>query len=351
MLDLTKLLPAFIRKTQAWVDVIAVFQQFLDNDARDEIASLRDRFDYDTITDDDAKKIIWGFGHTLSQGDGYTSSHRYIQRQLRTLLKRIEAKGAEPSYQYLFYVYDVIGDVYPTLISPYGYLKPWLTWLVSDETDATPLQLDTGLTLDQNYEGDANWYLDYGAIASVLTRHFILSYSPWHVENSTEFMSVDTVNAFFNDVNRNKRKIEVPHYEFRLYADALASGALTTETWQDYEQTFSVNQESMRIDLGLDLTDAAYIQFGDGRHAVVNNSITGVQSLVQQIPLSFFEIKLQDSTHLYFKHFMQTTTRFFDYQEIAVLDSSNNCLFYSKFPWVRYPSAGFNHAYVFLMLS
>jgi hypothetical protein len=139
MIDLTKLLPPNVRRTQEWVDIIATYQQFLQSEIVPQMNSFLDRYEYDKISDEDALKTIWGFGFNISQGAGYTETHRYIQRQLRTMIKRIKSKGTEVSYQYLFYVYDLIGEVYPTIYTPFGFLRTYQNWLTSDELDLPPL--------------------------------------------------------------------------------------------------------------------------------------------------------------------------------------------------------------------
>ena len=352
MIDLRKIMPANLRTVQRYTDLINAYQTYLYQDVKPQIDLFEERLNFDSIGVDDIPKILFDYGHVLSQGAGYTATERYLRKELQTMIKRLRAKGAEPSYKYLFYVFEVMGDVYPLIYKPDGSLEPFLTWLTSDENDPPPLQLDTSLTLDQNpYEFSyPYWTLDWGAFTSATTRHFLISYSPEFIENATEFMSTTTAIAFSNDVEQNKRKIEIPHYEFRLYAAANADTTLTTEVWNNYENTISANQYSIRITNSLSLQNAAYIQFGNGAHSPVNNSITSVQSLIQQIPLSSMLIKQKTSTQLYFKNVIYPTTRLFDYREICVLDASMNPIFYSTFPWVRYNPSTYYHGYFFLSL-
>jgi hypothetical protein len=179
------------------------------------------------------------------------------------MIKRIKSKGTEVSYQYLFYVYDLIGEVYPTIYTPFGFLRTYQNWLTSDELDLPPLKLDTGLTLDQPYGTDPEWFLDYGAISALITRHFIIAYGPQHIENDVpEFMSEFTAQALHNDVMQTRRKIEIPHYEFFFTASAPLAGTVQLENWTDLDNTVSYDQQSIRVSNVLDFSNAAKVQFG-----------------------------------------------------------------------------------------
>lgn len=353
MIDLTKLLPSNLRTVQRYKDIVSVYQSYLYNDVKNAIDSFKTRFYPDQISEADIILTIEDFGHMLSRSPGYTETHRYLIRQYDTLIKRLKSKGTEKSYEYLFYVYDVMGDVYPLLRQLDDTLTPWLTWLVSDDVDDPPFMLDDGHTLDEPTGRNPYWTLDSGAIISNTTRHFLISILPRFVENDVfEFISTNTMSALRNDVNQNKRKVEIPHYEIRLYAEANIAGITVSREWKDHDDTISTNQQSVRTSASLsDFSGATYIQFGDGEYSTVNNSITGVNSLIQQLPLTDFDVKVQTSLQLNFRNLITTTFKWFDYREISIHDSSGNCIFYSSFPWIRYASDTLSSGYWLLTLT
>lgn len=352
MLNLIKLLPSNIRSVRQYQDIIKTYQSYLYNDVFNEMLRFKTRFNPTTISDEDIMLSLYDFGHNLSQGDGYTSTSRYLRREFETLIKRIRNKGTEPSYQYLFYVFDLIGEVFPLLLQTDGSMMAWTTWLTSDDLDGAPFQLDAGHTLDEPTGGLNYWNLDAGAIANNTTRHFLISFIPRYIENATQFISVDTMSAFFNDVSQNKRKVEIPHYEYRLYADASSTGIMNPFVWADYTGTLSFTQQSVKtVASASDFSGATYIRFGNSARSTVDSSITDVQSFVQEIALTSMDVKLQDSNHLYFKNKIFPTTKLFDYSEIAVMDSSHNCIFYSKFPEIVFDPRMLSGGYWFFTLT
>jgi hypothetical protein len=165
-------------------------------------------------------------------------------------------------------------------------------------------------------------------------------------------MSEFTAQALHNDVMQTRRKIEIPHYEFFFTASAPLAGTVQLENWTDLDNTVSYDQQSIRVSNVLDFSNAAKVQFGSGVQSPVDNTITGVQTLIQQYDLATtFEVSTQSANALVFKHKVFPTLTFFDFREIAILDSSNNCIFYSVAPWVRYPPNTKCHVKVALTLT
>lgn len=231
-LNLSKLLPSNLRNIPRYKDIIDVYQSVLYNDIKPEIERFITRTDITRVTDADAKLLIADFGHKLSEGTGYTSTSRYFRKELRSIVNRIKIKGTEKSYLYILSVFDLIGDVYPTIYNPVlDNLSPWLDWSTSTETDGDSIQLDTDYTLDQTV-GSNVWTLDSGDFISLTTRHFIFTYQPNFIENVDEFMSVETAAALYNDVVQNKRQIEIPHFEFTLTATSVGVNNETIVTWE-----------------------------------------------------------------------------------------------------------------------
>ena len=357
MLDLTKLIPSNIRMVQRFVDLISAFQSYLYTEIYPKIQNFNNRSDITKVSLEDAKHMIWDKGHNLTTGDGYTSTYRYVQRHLQTLVKRLLTKSTHKAYQYLFYVYDLLGDTYPCIYKANGTLQPRLNWLASNDVNDPPIKLDEGFYLDQAYDDMPYWTLDAGDFVDFTTRHFIISYSPRYVEDTESIMSLPTCTAFFNDVKQTKRKVEIPHFEFRMYAEAPITGVDSIETWNSYDGTVQVNQHSIYI-LQYDIysypstfNEAGFIQLGVGAHDVMDQTITGCADLVQQFNLSDFTINFQDPYHLYLKSRIYPYEKAFDYRELAVLDTTGNCIFYSKFPWVRFDPRMLSHNYLLLTLN
>lgn len=345
MLDIRKLLPkGNIYQVSRYRDLISVMQSFLYNDLKSQIEALRNKDYIDLASADDIRNNLYDFGFYLFEGQGWTGSQEYLKREMKTLVKRILNKGCAISYSYIFYVFNMLGDVYPTYLLADDSLNPWLTWYTDDEDDPSSDTLDTGLFLDMS----PPFILDSGSFTSSITRHFLISYMTSFVENSEEFWSEDTMRALDNDVQQNKRKIEIPHYESRLYAQGSLSGGAVDRTYYTYDGEDFAVQKTILVDPGKNFTQTATIQFGSGTQPVIDGTITGVQELIASYPLSAFKLKLQDSSHLYIKNIMYPDTTWFDYKEVAVLDGTNQVIFYSTFPWVRIPPNRQGQTYLFL---
>lgn len=357
-LNLTKLIPSNLRVVQRFVDLISAFQSYLYGVVKVNINNFKNRSDINIVTQADAENMIWDKGFNLSKGDGYTSTLRYTKRELLTLVKRILTKSSHKSYQYIFYIFDLMGETSPCIFNVDGTLTPRLTWLTSSDVNNMSLQLDTSLTLDMPYAQFAFWTLDYGDFVNFTTRHINISYSPRFVENSEDQMSIGTCAAFFNDVAQNKRLVEIPHYEFRLYADASLFGNDTIEVWTDYDNTFTVNQHSIYLQhmdiyaYNSTMSEAYSVQFGNGIHNVIDQSITGCASPTTAIlPLSDFIIAQQDATHLYFRHKMFPYEKFGDIREAIIYDSIGNAIFYTTFPWIHFDPRMLSHGFFFFTLN
>lgn len=362
-----KFLPSNIRNTR-WGDIALALQDLLLNQFKPQkVDVLRNRFILELATQDELKELIYTFGYHLSQGNGYTATIDYIKKQAKTLAQRVKTKSTVLGYPYLFYIFNLVGDVYPLLQGELGYLTPWLDWLTVPETGESAFILDNDLHLDQGMDsilyyagpgltnpvydvplndGTLPWTLDNLDIVDIITRHFLISYYYRFAENSSEFMSADTARAFFNDVIQMKRAVEVPHFEqrLRLYASSLNTPTITP--YYDESGANIANQESILISsLAVPIVT---IQFGRGGYtSPLSTTIPGVQDLIASYPLTDFQIKLQDSTHLYFKNKIQINTKWFDYSELALIDNSGNCLYYSKFPTVRFHPQMLSSIYLF----
>lgn len=331
LLDLRKLLPASLRSIKYYSDLINVFQSYLYNDIKSELDRVVNRDKPDTIALQDLPLIFSEYGFELTQGAEFTNSEIYLRREYAVLFKKIPIKGTWRSYQYILYVFALTGAVYPLIVDAYGSLNPVYSWVTIPEYLGSDIFLDTGETLDNN------WFLDAAATSSGITRHILLSYVPNYVEDATQFMSTNTCSALYNDVAQNKRKTEIPHFEFQLHLVGKLDHTVHTDQIQkfDLSATYGIRRT---IYINPDLTQVATVQLGDGQYTTIDTSITGVQNLRAQYnyPGTTFREVTKTTTGIIFNQLINTTTKSVDFREIAFLDSLGNCIFYADFPFVHF---------------
>lgn len=339
LLNLLKLLPTNIRNIKYYSDLITVFQSLLYNDVKGKISEIENRDDPLAISVDVLPSMFYEYGFDLTQGSEFTNSELYLRRQYQTLFKKIPIKGTWRSYQYIFYVYGLTGTVYPLIQNINLYLDPWYSWIYVPESIASNKQLDTGDTLDNG------WFLDAGAIFTGVTRHFLLSYEPNFVEDTTQYMSTETCRALYNDVVQNKRRIEMPHFEFKVSINANIDYSVRTEQIQKFDLSNEYGYKKS-IYISSDLTQVDQIQFGSGQYSVIDNTITGVQQLVNQYSYSAFTEIGKTATGLTCNSVIYDNTKWDDFREIALLDSLGNCIFYAEMPWVRFFTNSLSSVYL-----
>lgn len=357
--------------------------------------------DIDQVSESLIKTMFDYMGYPLTSGDGYTSTKRYLNRQIETLTKRIKWKTTKHGYQYEFYIFMLYGSVIPLVVSNESFLVELDTDFFDELDQIPPFTLDYGvddngaplvdrvnLRLDQNlpnvekfdypnydsgpHEHDSDsvvlrdtkipwpilpqilpdfrWYLDNNTIKGSLTRCFKIKYKPLFIENQTEFWSKDTARAFYNDVVLFKRVVEHPYFEPQIYVKGYTAYNTTrTEIVNDEDNTISNSVESVYIKP--DFTIAKYMRIGNSRRTSLNtlnsgsNPISG--SLIQEFDL-YAETGQQWFVNATLAQIQitpkipTTSIRWIDNQsfsEVSLHDIDHKLIFYACFPTVHYAPA------------
>lgn len=337
-MDFRKWLPKAMRDTR-WADIVEVFQKVAMEEVKvTALDTLRTRLFFETMTNDDLLDLAYKFGFAITQGNGYTATSKYLSKEVHTILARIRSKTTRQCHPYQFYVFNLIGEVYPLRrVSPIE-LRPKLDW-VSNNPIQAEYSLDDGHTLDED------WTLDQNSIFGTFTRHFLLQFRPQFVEDADNFFTVDTMTAYLQDVEQFKKATEFPHFELILQPTASAiAQTVETKVYEDEAQTLTTNQET--VVAGGDLSQVKFLRFGNGAatglNAMTPASNPVAASLVQQFDISDsseWVIEGQTTTDLLVRTLIRKDTKFLanqSYSEIAFHDASNNLIMYTKFPKVNW---------------
>ena len=145
----------------------------------------------------------------------------------------------------------------------------------------------------------------------------------------------DTLKAFYTDVLNQKRRTEVVYYEPSLVLSTSNSG-LTTTTLYNYDHSVTTYEYSILIQPSL--ATCFKIRFGDSSHSVIDGSITDVNNFVAGVLISDCSISVLSSSRLTGRRNITQKCSFVNFTEIALLDSSDVCLYYATFPKIQYTS-------------
>jgi hypothetical protein len=189
-----------------------------------------------------------------------------------------------------------------------------------------------------------NWTLDIADIYGAITRHILLSFRIQFAESSTYQITSPTWLALHGDVKQNKRLVEVPHYQLTLPLNGLkVQNKLYTESFYDEDLNILGSYESVNIG---NLNTAHRVFLGSGEYTGSLLSLIPTSNPITS-PLKNFLISDQKDVsksipQLLFKNHIYENTRIFNtsdsilyFSEIAVKDSSNNLLFYCRFPKIE----------------
>ena len=136
-IDFKKLLPANLRESR-WGEFLEAIQAVMSTIKSDKIDIIENQFNIDLMTDADIIKMRDYLGYTfLSFTDnvGYTETTRYLKRQILTVVPRILNRNNLKAYKYNFYIYDLIGSIFPMYYdSDNELLIPKNDWQSFDET-------------------------------------------------------------------------------------------------------------------------------------------------------------------------------------------------------------------------
>jgi len=372
ILNYKNLLPKVMQDTR-WGQFAEAYQSLTDTLKEEKIYPILDQYDIEKMSTTEMQYIADMFGFPLSVYTGYSSTEDYLKKELLTIVKRILTKTTRKSYKYTFYIFNLLGDVYPLILTDSTALIVYDTWWRDNEnpgttnildaaddnilyylmyvTDTNFNKLDNSLTTDMStivydsdqYSGfDTDGTLDMSDVAGGVTlnpttflddvlREIIVSYKFMFAESATEFLSEYTLKAFHNDINFIKKKTEEIIFEPCLVINAYDDFTVRETNYTNYLYVNIAKQTSI-CKSDATLSTISKIRFGTGGHITVNNSITDVQNYSFQLTSSQFEI-ISGTTYRKILYQRCTMSNF---SEIAIWNSSNICILYSKFPMIYF---------------
>lgn len=377
-IDYTKLLPYQLRSTR-WADIMLVVGSLLDDVKVNHIDILKTQNIIMEMSDEQLVTFASNFGYTINSSEGYTSTLDYLRKEVYTLIPRILNRTTILGYNSIFTIFNLRGNVYPTTYS-IPYLTPYETWITDRElTEVNPDTLDNNgdfilfyvgvpsidattppVFLDDPYfytldrEGtpiygypqssiepaitldDDNFLtLDKTSILKQITRHLVIQYAFLYAENTTEFLSKNTLKAFYNDIINQKRRTEIVYYEPLLeLTTSSTTGTKTTTTLYNYDHSLITYKYS--ILLQTDISTVSKIRFGDNTYSTIDGSITDVKNFVTEVLISDCDIVVSSGIELKGRKKITQKCIFIDFTEIALFDSIGTCLYYATFPKIQY---------------
>jgi hypothetical protein len=351
-----KFLPAIMRNTR-WGDLITVFQNIVDDLKTEKINLLKNKFNLDLMTQDELFDTASEFGFDLLSLDGYTSSEYFLRREVSTIVPRIKSKNTRTGYKYIFYNFNLTGDVYPILLSKNVWYPLNDAWLPLDQYwDDTTIIYVQDFTIDPDIPDTLDsstglWIstLDQTQLNYVILRVLLISYKPKYIETTSEFISVNTQKVFYNDVLQMKRITEIPYFEHRLEIETNCSGVISTRTYTDYANTISADMKSIMIgNCSSGLLPVNFARIGNSAHTTLNSSITSVASLVGDLrtgssgTLGMLQyIEDNKINQFYARKELTNKNTFPTFSEISLHNANSGCLYYSSFPKVHWDSKQF----------
>jgi len=368
-------------KDTRWGELTEVWQSIYTDLKTDKISPIFSQYDIENITEQDIKDLAIMFGYSLKSLTGYTSEYDYLVKELKTLITKLKNKNDPSSYIIIGVPFNLISNAYSvyydnsldkldvnettTNLTYYGttYLdredlranntgnlyKIQITKSDSgSKTDeATPLKTDntyivstgaplglTPSTLDTiEFLG-----LDRPLLLYSTTRNIIYNYEHKFVENDDEFLSLNTLKALSNDINQNKRITERVYYEpfltFEFYSDL----SVVERVWTDYLGVSTFTQKSIAFKNIFNSWET--IRFGDGRHTVVDGTITDIagNNVFEWDYINDTNKIIEDYDNFKFRFLIDELQKLESFTELAIFDTLGAIVLYAEFPKVQWDS-------------
>ncbi len=259
-IDFKKFLPTKMRDTR-WGELFEALQDYLMNNLQqDKIDIIKKQYVLDELAYAEYFNLCQLHGYTLFSYDGYGETTKYLKRQVETLTTRILNKNCRKGYSAIFYIYDLIGVVYPMYENNQdsNLLYPITDFWTNNEIQGTDITLDASPDIYLDTPEFLN--LDLENEIDSLTRHMIVSYKHKYIETVDEFLSDNTASLFERDIKIHKRTTEIPYFEPTLAINT-SSGVTGTNWYLTHDEISSGVVQAYSYG---DLADAYYIHFGSG---------------------------------------------------------------------------------------
>ena len=352
-------LPKRLKGTR-WEQLIDVTQTLIEDFLEEKIYRLKYRYDYRKANIEEKKDTIFKQGYDLPSYDGYTETEDYIDRQSQNLIKQIKNKTTSKAYDYMYYIFNLIGTVYPMRYGD-GVLRPAKNigatfetpdreilffdqdlpfiqfYINNDPTMPFPDNppIDTGLPtlyfdseddpdpLAQALNFDGNEEVEYSS-------HFLLTYNNKLAETTTAFITEETARAIYESVIQLKKMIEVPHFQYGLvfkFNPYNVTPNIREEQYITADRQGTASVFSLVVSPDDSLINVTKVQFGIGGYSTLTNSITGVQvPSTEPIPVSKFDIISQNDDTLVWEDVMEEYGKFTIDNELFQSTISGTCV-------------------------
>lgn len=343
MIRYSEYLPRYLKGTR-WEQIIDTTQTLVEDFFNEKVNRIKDRYDYKKANIEEKKDTVYKQGYDLPSYDGYTETENYIDKQSQNLIKQIKNKTTAKSYDYMYYVFNLVGKVYPLRFTN-GFLRPAKNigatfetpdrdilffdqdlpfiqfYINNDITQPFPDNppIETGLPtllfdsadeedpLVQALNFDGNNQVEYSS-------HFILSYNNKLAETPTSFITNETARAIYESVIQIKKMREVPHFQYSLAFKFNSYNVIPNPREEQYitsDMKSTASVFSIIVSPEDSLINVTKVQFGIGEHTVLNNTITGVKvPSTEIISVSKFDLISQNDDSLIWEDVLEEYGKF-----------------------------------------
>jgi hypothetical protein len=210
--------------------------------------------------------------------------------------------------------YETIDDQYPVYQYPIHSNLP--EGFLDDET-GTSEELDPESELDK------------------LVRNVLLNYTYKKVENENDFLSENTVRAFYNDSRIMKRRTERLYYEPQIELFYGSQDEVITTTYESFDGTTSASQKTILLNGGVLPSAVNKVIFGNNHFDIITPAITNVDSEVLIVTNEFL---IKDDIGGYLRPRIVPKQQMINFNEVAFFDIDDNIILYTSLPNVIYNS-------------
>lgn len=371
-IDYRKFLPASLRSTR-WGELIQAFQSIMVNDIiPDKVEAIKTQAILEQMTTEEIKLFVEMTGFNLLQFEGYTSSNDFLYKEVLTIIPRVIWKTTRKGYKYLFYLFNLMGDVYPLyedLDNSYVAIENWWGFdenpLIPNILDAgddnilyyspyvsdKDVKSDSGYTSDMMYtiysairssglsdtilDGESFLILDQESFMNKVVRFILISFQYMFVESASYFLTPYTLKVFVNDILQQKKATERLVFEPHLVINYNADNSVKQTSYTNYDESVSTLQRTILIDEEFTFSDIVSIRFGTGSQTP-SSSVTDVATYSFQILKAALVQTSKEDENLVIRKIIYETASMTKFSEIAIMGSSG-CLLYSTFPMIEYP--------------
>ncbi len=376
--DLTQLIPSNLKKEQ-WIQFFQAFQSILSEIKVEKIDIIKTQYIIEQMTQDQIINLANQFGHFIYSLEGYTSEIDYLKKEVLTIIPRILNRNTRKGYKYLGHIFNLVPEIYPLLYIDDSYLTPYTSWWDSNENldvvdildkegdnllfmipkkaDDPSIQIDAGQSSEQFIyiydkpknegwdlvhldSGDIFPNLDMEAQLNSITRHMLLQFKYRFVESKTQYMSKNTAKVFYLDASKIKRKTEILYFEPYLTINTKEDKTVTNQEIEKYDKS---DVTYLKSQLYKDnLNGIVTVRIGDGSQNF-SSPVGDVGNLLYNLDVSgSLDVEEESAITFKFRPKITQKQKLKDMTEIALWNSSNECILYSKFPEVVYEDEMYN---------